>query len=667
MRRALSLFVLCLVVCAVVPSLAQPVMFPSVRSAVIWKASGDFQRAIELAIVYRQAKDRIGQMVSNARQRYWAQDPNGANLEAARQEYSDALFTKDLWNADVYVVQGALTDVSLGPAGRKLQQMMGIVDGVTGGTVEPTHALARKEFQDWASMLVTTRLRASRHTVSEADLRATEAAFERYAARRDLAESLFRNPGSALVVPNAPPLEYLAAWMVATGEVATYADAGKYLGELQAAVGDARVSDAARIVRSYTTVGSGLEGPLTRMPIDYLDHVTGRRRRDDSFVTPLAPRLSGIDQALFPLRARLFGLNEDAAFDRIRELLYRVEIAQDPEAIRLAVAEKDALIGRFRRRFGSSGSDRISEIGLTDSMLTNSLAVADQHAYREIVRAAWAGLPKGQSVPYTPPVDLAARVQAELTTYRGPTSARFQVCRLTGAPGVVIDGLPPGDMMVVFEGAPVKYQFLPGAVGRQRLQFTDGLCATGTWAPAGSAVASAAVTAQAKRVFDSSRATVQRAGEAARFDAMAEAWSRYETAKDPASRAEAARLRRELLSILRPRDDLAARQAVSSLDHTLEFIAEPYTGPTSGEIVWTGEGQRSLIVEVDGTKVSAGKLQGGLPGVPVRLEVVEQSKGTSPVDIIGHPTRPTDFRQFRFMPGLKVKKVVIRWTVIPAR
>jgi hypothetical protein len=49
--------------------------------------------------------------------------------------------------------------------------------------------------------------------------------------------------------------------------------------------------------------------------------------------------------------------------------------------------------------------------------------------------------------------------------------------------------------------------------------------------------------------------------------------------------------------------------------------AAPYTGPSAGTLIWSGEIGENTLVVINGTEVSRGRLTGELPGVPVIIQL----------------------------------------------
>jgi hypothetical protein len=61
----------------------------------------------------------------------------------------------------------------------------------------------------------------------------------------------------------------------------------------------------------------------------------------------------------------------------------------------------------------------------------------------------------------------------------------------------------------------------------------------------------------------------------------------------------------------------------ASLPHlpSPELPKQVYRGPTEGKIIWAGKLPRHGTIEIQGNRASQGHLTGGLPGVPVRVQV----------------------------------------------
>jgi hypothetical protein len=85
-----------------------------------------------------------------------------------------------------------------------------------------------------------------------------------------------------------------------------------------------------------------------------------------------------------------------------------------------------------------------------------------------------------------------------------------------------------------------------------------------------------------------------------------------------------------------------------------------YSGPRSGLINWSGTLEKDGTVTIEGTHATSGSLSGGLPGVPVIIELDPREYA-----IVEAPAPSNGWKRLTVRSRKKRNAVVpIRWTVI---
>jgi hypothetical protein len=220
---------------------------------------------------------KLSARLARSRAHYWAQYPNGAELEASEREYARALFDKDM----VFLVRSFLLsqrdpgNANLNFAIRKTIKSSSQPD-LDGGIF----SIAAPQFEEWASAFARAVRRANDR---EAALVESLPLFLKYKARRDLAEFIFVNPKSPLLRPNSDPAGYARYWLVATGGAPSLEEAAAWVSSLIKDVGADKLARAVRVTRSHTRLGREITGPWGSGSMEFLEHLTGRKDHSKTY------------------------------------------------------------------------------------------------------------------------------------------------------------------------------------------------------------------------------------------------------------------------------------------------------------------------------------------------------------------------------------------------
>jgi hypothetical protein len=85
-----------------------------------------------------------------------------------------------------------------------------------------------------------------------------------------------------------------------------------------------------------------------------------------------------------------------------------------------------------------------------------------------------------------------------------------------------------------------------------------------------------------------------------------------------------------------------------------------YSGPISGELVWTGQLDKESSVTINGGTATAGSLRGVLPGVPISIEVDAKDIG-----LIESPRASNGWSRLTIRSHKKRNApITIRWKVV---
>lgn len=85
-----------------------------------------------------------------------------------------------------------------------------------------------------------------------------------------------------------------------------------------------------------------------------------------------------------------------------------------------------------------------------------------------------------------------------------------------------------------------------------------------------------------------------------------------------------------------------------------------YTGPSSGTITWSGETNADQVITIEGNHTASGSVQGGLPGVPVQLDL-----DTREYAVVEAPAPSNGWKRLSIRSKHKRQAVIsIHWAVL---
>jgi multidrug efflux pump subunit AcrA (membrane-fusion protein) len=133
--------------------------------------------------------------------------------------------------------------------------------------------------------------------------------------------------------------------------------------------------------------------------------------------------------------------------------------------------------------------------------------------------------------------------------------------------------------------------------------------------------------------------------------------------REQAQQAERVRAQQEeALERQRKQDEDEARKKKETADRAASQMAPPYSGPSSGTLVWEGEIDGADLIEIQDGSASRGTLRGALPGVPVMVQAFPANSV-----IISVPPGPSnDWRRIVLHVRTKGRKTVtatVHWVV----
>jgi hypothetical protein len=89
-------------------------------------------------------------------------------------------------------------------------------------------------------------------------------------------------------------------------------------------------------------------------------------------------------------------------------------------------------------------------------------------------------------------------------------------------------------------------------------------------------------------------------------------------------------------------------------------VRPAYSGPTSGEVVWTGQLDKEGSVTITGGTATEGSLRGVFPGVPISIEVDARDIG-----LLESPRASNGWNRLTIRSHKKRNgPIVIRWKVV---
>jgi hypothetical protein len=166
----------------------------------------------------------------------------------------------------------------------------------------------------------------------------------------------------------------------------------------------------------------------------------------------------------------------------------------------------------------------------------------------------------------------------------------------------------------------------------------------------------------------------QQQQQAAQLAAAQQAAIEAELAKkssDLEARAAAQAAKEQLLEMDRQRLETDKQSAAAAAEEAERLRKEaaikrektaPYSGPSSGSIVWQGEVRGTTLVTINGNACDAGQIvSGALPGVLVAVQPAD----TKHVGVAGAPAPSNSYRRLTLrIQGNGVLQEVIRWSIL---
>ncbi len=232
------------------------------KAPLVSHAASAVVQGLFLVEMKQAEKERIQSDLRETRQNFWAAFPSGPGLEQAEQAYAKALFAKDHYIFDVYVMD----EIALRfrpKNGPNVGQLIASFERAT-GYIEPIHRVALPDFKNWADSLMQANLS---NRDKDAAFRQALPEFEKYAARRDLLEFLFANPKSPLF-QDSDPVAYFAALFAGSGADRTWEAALAHAKKFDSAARHEALHQAAMVVRSYQFVDGFAVGVVTKTDLD---------------------------------------------------------------------------------------------------------------------------------------------------------------------------------------------------------------------------------------------------------------------------------------------------------------------------------------------------------------------------------------------------------------
>jgi hypothetical protein len=274
--------------------------------------------------------------IGAARRVFW-ESADGPERVAAAMKFEEALFKKDLY----FAAQITLNSIAKTPV-MTLAQDLSEARRLDGGI--PRYASGA--FEKWVFKFVEgSDTKLDRQIAFEKALRYSMTEFEAYHEKRGLAEFLFFNPDGVLRATSPQPQAYMEAWMLGTLCSPTLEAAKFDVKQIQDKVGEVRLAEIVKILRSWSTVESSIEGPWTS-PREMLEGVISGKPR--GVVRPdLAPHDREFEDLRWELSRPPF--DERSGIDSIKTIWDRARTTRDPALFRRAIAERDALLERVDR------------------------------------------------------------------------------------------------------------------------------------------------------------------------------------------------------------------------------------------------------------------------------------------------------------------------------
>lgn len=298
--------------------------------------------------------------IGEARRVFW-ESADGPERVATARKFEEALFKKDLYFAAQITLNGKNPLITLAQDLSEARRLDGGIPRYASGA-----------FEKWVFKFAEgSDTKLDRQIAFERAFQYSMTEFKTYHEKRGLAEFLFFNPAGVLRATSPQPQAYMEAWMLGTLCSPTLEAARFDVKQIQDKVGEVRLAEIVKILRSWSTVESSIEGPwtstqfvsvFTPCPREMLEGViTGKPR---GVVRPdLAPHDKEFEDLRWELSRPPF--DERSGIDSIKTIWDRARTTRDPALVRRAIAERDALLERVDQQQSKRGyhfTERAKEI-----------------------------------------------------------------------------------------------------------------------------------------------------------------------------------------------------------------------------------------------------------------------------------------------------------------
>jgi len=263
------------------PAQSPPSMPGAYKVPLVSQAAGAIVQGLFMAEMKQAEKERIQTDLRETRRKFWTVFPSGPGLEQAQQDYAKALFAKDHYIFDVYVMDEVALQFRT-KNGPNVGQVLASFERAT-GYIEPIHALALPDFKNWAGTLMQANLN---NRDGEAAFQKALPEFQKYSARRDLLEFLFANPKSP-IFQDSDPVAYFAALFAASGVDKTWESALVHAKKFDSPDKHEPLHQAAIVVRSYQFIDEFKVGVPSKTDFDkFLEYLIALKSGGPELIPP---------------------------------------------------------------------------------------------------------------------------------------------------------------------------------------------------------------------------------------------------------------------------------------------------------------------------------------------------------------------------------------------
>lgn len=220
-----------------------PEAYANAQSIAAWQEAG--ARVGRNLRILAERKLELSAELADARRAFWESSPDAPEHEALRTKYSELLEEKDFYHLFIHLSNKVL------PMGAqsKITGMGDLVDAMSvvkmDGGIEP---YAEDAFKWWGDGVYDGLANLS----LEQAFAGSAKRYVEYVARRNFAELVFNNPRSPLNSEKTD--EYMAGWLLATGNARTFDDAVREVGVMIGMVGREKFDEVVAQTRAFITI-----------------------------------------------------------------------------------------------------------------------------------------------------------------------------------------------------------------------------------------------------------------------------------------------------------------------------------------------------------------------------------------------------------------------------